>query len=267
MNLIAVNFDWGLFVGRLIHPDATFLRALETTVVIAVSAQAIGVLLGLATALARLSRLLPLRALAILYTLVIRGTPVIVQIFFVYYGVNIFLGIDLFPQTVNFFYAFTVSGAVVAGIAALAVNEGAYMAEIIRSGIESVGVGQSEAAKSLGMHSSLSMRRVILPQAARVILPPLGNQFITMLKVTSLLFFIGVYEMFADAQVHYANTFKPSEYFGAVAIWYLLITGVWSLIQYAIERRLSVSTRPERPTRRLRVPLRRSQLLTEDDRR
>lgn len=266
MELIAVNFDWGLFVDRLIHPDATFAHALGTTVLIAVSAQTIGVALGLATALARLSRLWPLRAIAIFYTLIIRGTPVIVQIFFVYYGANIFLGIDLFPQTVNFFSAFELSGAVVAGIAALAVNEGAYMAEIIRSGIQSIGVGQSEAAKSLGMPSSLAMRRVILPQAARVIIPPLGNQFITMLKVTSLLFFIGVYEMFADAQVHYANTFKPAEYFGAVAVWYLLLTSIWSLIQYGIERRLSVSIRPERQTTRLRSGLRRASLLGKEDR-
>jgi polar amino acid transport system permease protein len=167
---------------------------------------------------------------------------------------------------VDFFSAFQLSGAVVAGIAALAFNEGAYMAEIIRSGIESIGVGQSEAAKSLGMGSSLSMRRVILPQAARVIIPPLGNQFITMLKVTSLLFFIGVYEMFADAQVHYATTFKPAEYFGAVAVWYLLLTSIWSVIQWFIERRLSVSIRPERQTKRMRPVLRRPRLLAEEDR-
>ena len=206
------------------------------------------------TALALLSRRFVLKAIATGYVLVIRGTPVIVQIFFIYYGANIFLGFELFPQSITFFGVFEVNGAVIAGIVALGINEGAYMAEIIRSGIQSIGVGQSEAAKSLGMPATLAMRRVIMPQAARVIIPPFGNQFITMLKVTSLLFFIGVYEMFADAQVHYANTFMPAEYFGAVAVWYLLLVSIYSVVQWLVERRLSVSTRVERPRRSVRVP-------------
>jgi polar amino acid transport system permease protein len=102
-----------------------------------------------------------------------------------------------------------------------------------------------EAAKSLGMRYGLAMRRIVLPQAARVIVPPLGNEFNNMLKTTSLVFTIGVYEMFADAEIHYSNTFQPVEYFLAVAFWYLVLTGVWGVIQAWIERRLGVSERGE----------------------
>ncbi len=95
------------------------------------------------------------------------------------------------------------------------------MREIIRAGIDAIDKGQMEAARSLGMTHGLAMRRIVLPQAARVIVPPLGNEFNAMLKNTSLVFTIGVYEMFSDAEIHYSTTFQPVEFFGAVAIWYL----------------------------------------------
>jgi polar amino acid transport system permease protein len=244
MLLAAVHFDWHLFFQRIFHPDAAFGRALAATVYIAVLAQFFGVLLGLFSALAGMSRLWPLRALSFLYVLVFRGTPVIVQIFFVYFGANLFLGFDLFPRTVSLF-GLGVNGAIVAGIVALSINEGAYMSEIVRAGILAVEPGQMEAAKSVGMTRRLAMRRIILPQAARVIVPPLGNEFNNMLKTTSLLAFIGVYELFLDADVHYSTTFKPVEYFSAVAVWYLLLTTLWSLVQVQIERRLGASEREE----------------------
>jgi polar amino acid transport system permease protein len=133
--------------------------------------------------------------------------------------------------------------AVIAGILALGINEGAYMREIIRAGIDAVDRGQMEAARSLGMPYRLAMRRIVLPQAARVIVPPLGNEFNNMMKSSSLLFFIGVYELFGDADVHYSTTFQPVEFFLAVAFWYLVLTTGWSLIQSRIERRLTVSER------------------------
>ena len=117
------------------------------------------------------------------------------------------------------------------------------MREIIRAGIDSVDKGQLEAARSLGMTNRLAMRRVVLPQAARVIVPPLGNEFNAMMKTTSLLAFIGVYELFQDADVHYSKTFQPVEYFLAVAFWYLVLTGVWTIIQAQIERKLTASER------------------------
>jgi polar amino acid transport system permease protein len=242
--LIAIQFDWHLFADRIFHPDAAFGRALAATVYIAVLAQFFGVVLGLFSALAGMSRFWPVKVLSYFYVLFFRGTPVIVQIFFVYFGANLFLGFDLFPRTVDF-ALFSVSGAIVAGIVALSFNEGAYMSEIVRAGISAVDRGQMEAAKSVGMTGALAMRRIILPQAARVIVPPLGNEFNNMLKTTSLLAFIGVYELFLDADVHYSTTFRPVEYFAAVAVWYLVLTTIWSLIQVQIERKLGASEREE----------------------
>jgi polar amino acid transport system permease protein len=244
--------DWHVVWQRIFHPDHVFFRALYTTVYIAVVAQVMGVLLGLVAALMRTSKVWPLRFLSGLYVLIFRGTPLLVQIFFIYYGVNLLLGFTLIPNSLNF-GLFSLDGAVVAGILALGVNEGAYMREIIRAGIDSIDRGQMEAAKSLGMRYGLAMRRIILPQAARVIIPPLGNEFNNMLKTTSLVFTIGVYEMFADAEIHYSNSFQPVEYFLAVAFWYLVLTGVWGLIQAAIERRLAAAERGDELTFRERL--------------
>ena len=232
--------DWHVVWQRIFHPDHVFFRALYTTVYIAVVAQVMGVLLGLVAALMRSSKVWPLRLLSGIYVLIFRGTPLLVQIFFIYYGVNLLLGFTLIPNTLNL-GLFNLDGAVVAGILALGVNEGAYMREIIRAGIDSIDKGQMEAAKSLGMRYALAMRRIVLPQAARVIVPPLGNEFNNMLKTTSLVFTIGVYEMFADAEIHYSNSFQPVEYFLAVAFWYLVLTGVWGVAQAAIERRLAAA--------------------------
>jgi polar amino acid transport system permease protein len=239
--------DWHIVWQRIFHPDGVFARALWTTVYVSVAAQVIGVFLGLAAALMRKSRLLPFRFLSGFYALVFRGTPLLVQIFFMYFGLNLLFGFALIPNTLHL-GLFRLDGAILAGILALGINEGAYMREIIRAGIDAVDEGQTEAARSLGMTRGLAMRRIVLPQAARVIVPPLGNEFNAMLKNTSLLFAIGVYEMFADAEIHYSTSFKPVEYFGAVALWYLLLTGVWSIVQAQIERKLSVSDRGDEPT-------------------
>jgi polar amino acid transport system permease protein len=239
---VLAALDWHILWSRIFHPDHTFALALERTIYISVAAQFFGVMLGLAAALMRMSRLWPLRLASALYVLVIRGTPIIVQIFFVYFGANLLFGITVLPNTVHV-GLFTLDGAAFAGIIALAINEGAFMREIIRAGIDAIDPGQTEAARSLGMTHGLAMRRIVLPQAARVIVPPLGNEFNAMMKTTSLLAFIGVYELFQDADVHYSNTFRPVEYFVAVAFWYLVLTSVWTLIQARIERRLAVSER------------------------
>jgi polar amino acid transport system permease protein len=237
---VLAAFEWHILWQRIFHPDHAFAVALWRTVYIAVVAQLLGIALGLVAALMRMSRLWPLRALSGLYTLVFRGTPVIVQIFFVYYGANLLLGVTVIPNEVNF-GVFQLPGPQFAAILALGINEGAYMREIVRAGIDAIDRGQMEAAKSLGMTYGLGMRRIVLPQAARVIVPPLGNEFNNMLKTTSLVAFIGVTELFQDAEIHYSQTFKPVEYFTAVAFWYLVLTTVWSLIQARIEHRLAVS--------------------------
>jgi len=241
---LAVTFDFDLFIDRLGNGESVFWEALFTTVYISVISEVLGIALGLATFAMQRSRLLPVRVVAYAYALVFRGTPIIVQIFFVFFGANLLLGFDLFPQSVEFL-GLGVSGAVLAGITALALNEGAYMSEIVRAGIDSVDKGQMEAALSTGMTRRLAMRRIILPQAARVIVPPLGNQFNYMLKTTALLAFIGVYELFRDAQVVYSRNFQPVEVFAGVAVWYFVLTTGWTLMQVQIERKLGASERDE----------------------
>jgi polar amino acid transport system permease protein len=238
---VLAAFEWHVFWQRIFHPDHQFVLALWRTIYISVCAQVLGVVLGLIAALMRMSRLRPLRLLSGFYVLVFRGTPVIVQIFFVYFGVNLLFGFDVIPRTVNF-GLFQMNGAAFAGILALGINEGAYMREIIRAGIDSIDPGQTEAAKSLGMSHRLAMRRIILPQAARVIVPPLGNEFNNMMKTTSLVYTIGVFEMFAFAEQNYSQFFI-ADYFLAIAVWYLMLTTVWTFIQAYIERRLAVSER------------------------
>jgi polar amino acid transport system permease protein len=246
------SVDWHVVWVRIAHPDHAFFLALTRTVYIAVIAQVMGVVLGLLAALMRMSKLRVLRWLSGLYVWIFRGTPLLVQIFFVYYASNQLLGFTLIPNTLNL-GLFSLDAAIFAGILALGVNEGAYMREIIRAGIDSIDKGQMEAATSLGMRYGLAMRRIVLPQAARVIVPPLGNEFNNMLKNTSLLFTIGVLEMFGNADITYSNSFQPTEIFLGVAVWYLVLTTVWTFIQAAIERRLAVSERGEEPSFRERL--------------
>lgn len=231
-GLVAV--DLHVIWQQVFHPNHILFRTLWATVYISVAAQAAGVLFGLLAALARMSRFAVLRWISAIYVWIFRGTPLLVQIFYIYFAFA-------WPTLQTGFW--TVPDAAIAGTVALSINEGAYMREIIRAGIDSVDKGQMEAAKSIGMTYGKAMRRIILPQAARVIVPPLGNEFNNMMKTSSLLFFIGVYELFGDADVHYSTTFKPVEFFLAVAFWYLILTTGWSLIQSRIERRLAVSER------------------------
>ncbi len=164
--MLLAAIDWHILWQRIFHPDHVFVLALWRTIYISVCAQVLGVVLGLIGALMRMSRLLPLRLLSGLYVLIFRGTPLIVQIFFVYFGANLLFGVALIPRTVHF-GLFDMDGAAFAGIIALGLNEGAYMREIIRAGIDAVDKGQLEAARSLGMPYRLAMRRIILPQPAR----------------------------------------------------------------------------------------------------
>jgi polar amino acid transport system permease protein len=238
-------FDSATFFDRIFSPDSDFLRALWTTIYISIFSMLGGLLLGLISALAGQSRLLPLRFLNGIYVTVVRGTPVIVQAFFLYFGASLLLGFDMFPRETALF-GLSVKGAVLAGIAALAINEGAYMSEIIRAGLKSVDDGQLESAMSLGMTRGQGMRKIVLPQAARIIVPPLGNEFNNMMKTTSLLSFIGINEMFQDAQIRYSNDAKSAEHLAAVGVWYLLLTVAWSLTQAYIERRLDPAGKADR---------------------
>ncbi len=240
--MIAIAFDWSTFWGYLLPPDELTRNALYLTLGISVVAQFFGVLFGLISALMQRSKFRVLRLISGTYVWFFRGTPVIVQIFFIYFGANLFLGFDLFPREANILW-FSINGAVLAGTVALSINEGAYMSEIVRAGIAAVDHGQMEAAKTVGMRQTLAMRRIVLPQAARVILPPLGNEFNNMLKTTSLLAFISVRELFQDAEIRYSSSFKPAEYFAGVAVLYLFLTTLWGFVQKAIEHKFSESDR------------------------
>lgn len=238
----AIQWDWSTFVDQFTHPGADFTRALWTTVYVSVAAQVFGTALGVLSALGGMSKWWGWRGLSGAYTLLFRGTPVIVQIYFVYYGVNLFLGINLFPREADIL-GMTIPGAALAGIVALSLNEGAYMSEIVRAGIYAIPPGQMEAALATGMRRGMAMRRIVLPQAARVIVPGLGNEFNNMLKTSSLLSFIGAYELFQNTQIANSTLFKPTELYAAVAVWYLLLTTVWTMIQIQIERKLGASDR------------------------
>jgi polar amino acid transport system permease protein len=243
---VLVAVDWHVIWLRIFHPNGVFARALWATVYISIAAQFAGVLLGLLAALARVSRIAPLRWASAVYAWIFRGTPVLVQMFYIYFAFS-------WP-TLHIFGIWTVTDAAIAATVALSINEGAYMREIIRAGIDSIDRGQMEAAKSIGMTYGKAMRRIILPQAARVIVPPLGNEFNNMMKTTSLAYTIGVYEVFADAEQGYSRTFL-ADYFLAAAFWYLVLTTVWTLIQIRLERRLAVSERGDELSFRERLLL------------
>jgi polar amino acid transport system permease protein len=233
------QFEWPLFFSSIFQPDHAILGGLYLTVVIAVAAQIIGVVLGVLAALGKMSKIRPIRWLSSVYIWIFRGTPLIVQLVFFYFG----LGVAKLYGWPDFVIGpITIQGAIQAGIFALGLNEGAYMAEIVRAGILAVDPGQMEAARALGMTPGKAMRRIVLPQAARVIIPPLGNEFNNMLKTTSLLFVIGVVELYSTFNIKQGQDFRPFELFLACAVWFLLLTTIWGFIQAWIERRLARGT-------------------------
>jgi polar amino acid transport system permease protein len=229
-----MTFDWTFFWHYLLRPSSVYLNGLWLTLSISVIAQGLGTFLGLFGALARISRYRLLQLPARLFIWGMRGTPLLVQIVFIYTGLaaaNIFRFEDI---DLGFL---VIPGNIQAGILALTLNEAAYMAEIIRAGISSVDVGQAEASKSLGMTYPLYMRRIILPQAARVVVPPLGNEFNGMLKNTTLLSVIGVPELLLATQMVTSATFRVFELYLVVACYFLTLTTLWGLVQQWLERR------------------------------
>jgi polar amino acid transport system permease protein len=242
---ISGHFDPQFFLDIVFKPSGAWIAGLAITIYAAVIAQVLGVALGIFSALAGMAKNPVLRAISGVYIWFFRGTPVLVQMALLYYGTPFLLGIDLFPREMQL-GMWDIRGAIVAGILALGVNEGAYMSEIVRAGILSVDPGQTEAAKSLGMTYRLTMRRIVLPQALRVIVPPLGNEFNNMLKTTSLMSVIAVEELFRVAQSIASATFRPFEPLLAASIYYLLLTTIWSIIQARIEGRLGAGFGGER---------------------
>lgn len=233
------HFDWPLFWKYVFPPtalaDPLVRNGLIATIIMSVVAQAVGVILGLFAALGRTSKFPPFRIIADAYIWYFRGTPLLVQMSLLFFGLGVTHIYD-FPAIV--FGDLQIGGAFQAAIVALAINEGAYMAEIVRAGIEAIDPGQMEAAKSLGMTYGLAMRRIVLPQAAKVIVPPLGNEFNNMMKTTSLAVVISASELFYGFEQLNARLFQPFELFLAASLWYLLLTTIWSFIQAWIESQL-----------------------------
>jgi polar amino acid transport system permease protein len=238
------QFDFHFFFSYLFSPPRVWLIGIWTTVYIAVISQILGVVLGLPIGLGRMSGSRTIRAACFAYSWGWRGTPLLVQLLIVYTGLSA-AHIYAWPDIP--LGSYTLAGQIQAAIVTLSLSEAAYMGEIYRAAIGAIDRGQSEAAKSLGMTPWMRMRLIILPQAARIVIPPLGNDFTVMLKSTSLLSVIGVTELFATAENINSATFRTFEIFIAAGIWYLILTSVWSLIQNRIEARLSRSERvPER---------------------
>jgi His/Glu/Gln/Arg/opine family amino acid ABC transporter permease subunit len=200
------------------------LRGAVVTVEISLLSMALALVLGLVAALGRLSRLRPLRFLSTLYVELVRGTPLLVQLFIVYYGLPS-VGIRLEPF--------------LAGFLTLGAHYGAYLSEVYRAGILAVDRGQWEAAASVGMGRGMVMREVILPQAIRTILPPVGNYFISMLKDSALVATISVTELLRAGQLRVAITFRAMDIYLMVAAIYLVMSYALSLLIGYFERRSS----------------------------
>ncbi len=233
----AAGFQWEV-VGEYLF-DSRVLEGLLVTIELTVIAMAIGIVLGVLLAVLRLSPNPLLSRASWAYIFFFRGTPVLVQLLF-WYNIaalypKIALGIPFGPAFIHP-DANTLITAFRAAILGLGLNEGAYMAEIVRAGIISVDQGQTDAAQSLGMTRVQTLRRIVLPQAMRVIIPPTGNETISMLKTTSLASVITVTELLYAGQLIYSANYKVVPLLIAVSIWYLVCTSVLYVGQHYLER-------------------------------
>ena len=208
------------------------IKGLRLTIVLALLAAVIGAALGVVLAIMRLSASVVLRLFSGTYTWLLRGTPLLVQIL-------IWGNLALLFQHIGPFETNALITPFVASVIALGLNEAAYMGEIVRAGIESVDRGQADAAAALGMSRALALRRIILPQALRLIIPPAGNQFISLLKATSLVSVIAGGDLLTAAENISSANLKTIELMLVATFWYLAITSLTSVGQYVVERRLA----------------------------
>jgi polar amino acid transport system permease protein len=227
---LALQFD----TGFMLEAAPFLIRGVGYTLFISVSGMLLALPLALLGALGRLSRNALWNAIAGFYVSFIRGTPLIVQIFFIYLALPQ-LGTYAPIGLQRYFFL----GPVTSGVIALGVNYGAYMAEIFRAGILSVGHGQVEAAHALGMSRTQTLRRIVLPQAIRVIIPPTGNEFIAMLKDSALVSFLGVAELFFRASRLGRQNFQTLETLVVAAAVYWLLTSIFSYFQQRLENRMA----------------------------
>lgn len=210
-----------------------FLEGVRNTLIIAFFTVLLGTILGTVMAMARMSRIKPLKWIATAYIEFFRGTPLMVQLMFIFYGLPM-IGVK-FPE-ISFIPDFD---RFAAGIVAMSLNSCAYVAEIIRSGIQAVDKGQMEAARSLGFRHKQAMALVILPQAVRNILPALGNEFVTIIKESSIVSVIGIADLMYRAKGVIAKTYNSLECLAVAAIIYFILTFVGGRLISLMERKMS----------------------------
>ena len=239
--LAFANADIDYAVTAEFFTAETIVRGMLNTLLISVLAQALGIGLGILAAVMRLSANPVTSAVAGVYIWFFRGTPVLVQLLVWYNLAYVFPTLSV--PGLGTWQTNDVMTPFLAALLGLGINEGAYMAEIVRAGIGSVDEGQTEAAHALGMSPARTMRRVVLPQAMRVIVPPTGNEFINMLKTSSLAYAIQYDELLQSAVRIYSNNLAIIELLFTVSLWYLVLTSVFSVVQYRLERRFSRGTR------------------------
>lgn len=219
------SFDFGLIWSSL----PLLIMGAGITIEITIIAVGIGFFLGLITSICRLSKVKILEIIAVCYINIIRGTPMLVQIFLIYFALPAIIGVRINPF--------------VAAVAACSINSGAYVSEIFRAGIQSVDKGQMEAGRSLGLSWMQTMRYIIIPQAFKRVIPPLGNEFIQMTKETSLVSVIGFEELTRRGQLIIAKTYGTFEIWLTVAAIYLIMTLTIARLVSFLEKRFATDDR------------------------
>jgi polar amino acid transport system permease protein len=231
---VLASFDTHLFWEAL--TSGPYWRGALLAIALTCASLGTAILLGFPLALGRASRFRAVRLLVFLYSWFFRATPTLLQLLIVW---------DVLPQLWPVF-THTWYTAFLAAFIALALNEAAYMAEIIRAGLLAVDPGQELASRALGMKRWQTLRRVVVPQAVRIVIPPTGNEFITLLKLTSLASVISVHELLTAAQEQASVSFKFAEVYGAALVYYLVIVSVLMFLQSRLERRFTWTSRARR---------------------
>ncbi|MFG2265243.1 amino acid ABC transporter permease [Streptomyces sp. NPDC048720] len=248
------NINYGVIPDYL--TDGTILSGVWHTLYISVLAMVLGLALGIILAVMRMSSNPVTSTVSWLYIWLFRGTPVLVQLL-LWYNISLvfpILNLGFYKDEMN-----QVMTPFLAALLGLGLNEAAYMSEIVRAGIQSVDLGQTEASHALGMTQGKTLRRVILPQAMRVIVPPTGNEFINMLKTSSLAYSVQFPELLKRSTDISSTSLAVVEMYFVASIWYLILTTVFSIGQYYLERRYargSTRSLPPTPFQRLKKNLR-----------
>lgn len=231
------NFEWPVVAEWF--AEASILRGLRITLGLTAVAMLLGTAIGVVLAVARMSNNRLLSGLAAIYIWFFRGTPLLVQLIFWYNMSTLFPKLSIgipFGPTLWAWKTNDVITPLTAAVAGLALNEAAYMAEVVRGGLLAVDPGQWLTARAFGMSRARALRRIILPQAMRSIIPPTGNQLISMIKATSLVSVIAMSDLLYSAQAIYNRTFQVIPLLLVAVAWYLLITSILNVFQSAIER-------------------------------